>query len=83
MKPKPTVCPKCNKPPDFRGMHSHHVNPKGMGGRKKAKDYRVNCAIPIPKQDSDETEDQCARCHIDRRHSGRGYDTHIHRAYRA
>lgn len=47
---KPAVCPECGRPPDFRGMHKHHIKPKGMGGSKE-RDVEANIQW------------LCARCH--------------------
>lgn len=49
------LCEDCHQWPDWRGLHKHHVNLKGMGGRHGA-----------ARAESEKDENQlmlCGRCH--------------------
>jgi len=46
------LCPRCHRPPDFRGLQDAHLVNKGMGGDPRGK--------------RKETVLECARCHAKR-----------------
>ncbi len=48
------VCPECNHPPDFRGLHLSHEELLSAGGKTTKKNTKI----------------KCARCHIDKGHLG-------------
>ena len=48
--PKPSVCPECKRPPDFRGMAVHHKRKRSQLGDESGPNLRWLCGVCHDKE---------------------------------